>query len=227
MTKYCKIKTADDHPVSVAQVRQMRRNGDWCLDTRKADIGTWGRLAGDPDASVSGTALMRILSPVRVDLTQYDTVYFGVVLDGDGSATTWSVTLSMTGGGTTDVTLSFTNPGTGASSTGTCVLGYGPIRTCSPQVTLTRLTGAGSAALRYIGLWGHHADDHAYGPQLLQTALAADLLSPLDRARYALEKRQPVIGWFGSYAFKTSTTTAGVSRTGRPVPAPTFDLRFR
>jgi hypothetical protein len=206
--KYAKVKTVDDYPVSVAQVRRLRRNCDWALDSRKADIGTWGRLATDADATVTGTPLTRILSPVSVDLSQYDEIRFGVVVDGDASATTWSVVLSMTGGGTNDVTLSFTNPGTGASSTNKCVPGYGSVRTCTPHVTVTRLTGTGSLALRYIGIWGHHAEDHEYGPQLLQTALAADLLVALDRAKYALNHRSPMIGWFGSHTFTNSLATA-------------------
>lgn len=204
--KYCKVKTADDQPVSVAQVRQLRRNGDWCLDSRKADIGTWGRLATDADSTVTDTPLSRYLTPCVVDLKHYNRVYFGVICDGSGTAT-WSVTLALNGGGQIDVTLSPSSPGTAASYTGYFDPDYAEVLSASPIVTVTRLTGTGSLALRYIGIWGHHSEDHEYGPQLLQTALAADLVTALDRANYVLRKRQPVIGWFGSYVFPTSTTT--------------------
>ena len=205
--KYCKVKTANDYPVSVAQVRQLRRNTDWALDARGADVGTWGRLATDPDAAITGTVITRVLSPVVVDLTHYDTLYAGVVVNGTGTAT-WSVVISMSGGGTADITLSLTNPGTGASVVGSCVSGNGVSRTCNPQVIVTRLTGTGSLYMRYIGLWGHHSVSHEYGPQLLQSALAADLRIAYVRAKYALERRAPVIGWFGAYTFGTAVTKA-------------------
>ncbi len=205
--KYCKVKTADDYPVSVAQVRQLRRNGDWCLDSRKADIGTWGRLATDGPTAVSGTPTTYLLSTVTVDLRHYDQVRFGAVYTGSGTAT-WTVVLSMTGGASNDVTLSLTNPGTTESSTGVCTPGHGELRSCTPQVTVTRLSGTGTLTLLYIGLWGQHSEDSTHGPQLLSPALASDLQTALTAADHALQHEQPLIGWFGSYTYPTTTTTA-------------------
>jgi hypothetical protein len=205
--KYCKVKTADAYPVSVAQVRQMRRNGDWCLDSRKADIGTWGRLATDGPTAVSGTATTHLLSTVTVDLRHYDQVRFGAVYTGSGTAT-WTVVLSMTGGASNDVTLSLTNPGTTESSTGVYTPGHSELRSCTPQVTVTRTSGTGTLTLLYIGMWGQHSEDSTHGPQLLSPALASDLQTAVTAAGYALTHEQPMIGWFGSYTYPTAKTVA-------------------
>jgi hypothetical protein len=205
--KYCKIKTADDHPVSVAQVRQLRRNADWCMDSRKADIGTWGRIATDTPTAVSGTATTYLLSTVTVDLRHYDQVRFGAVYTGSGTAT-WTVVLSMTGNASNDVTLSLTNPGTTESSTGVCTPEHGELRSCTPQVTVTRTSGTGTLTLLYIGIWGQHGENSTHGPQLLSPALASDLQTAITAAGEALTHEQPLIGWFGEFTYPTTSTAA-------------------
>jgi len=206
--KYCKVKTADGYPVSVAQIRQLRRNADWCMYSRKADIGTWGRLMGNLPPAVLETAVTYVLSTVYVDLRVFDEVYFGVVVVGSGTAT-WDITISMTGGASTDATISFTNPGSLETGIATCTPGHDNPRYCAPQVTVTRANGTtGTLQLAYIGMWGHKAAASTHGPANLQPAFAADLQSAITAAGEALTHEQPLLGWFGSYTYPRSSATA-------------------
>jgi len=202
--KYCKVKTADDYPVSVPQVRQLRRNIDWVRANRLNAIGVYGRLATDGFAVVDGDMIM--LPQVEIDLSFWDTVYWGIVVDGSGTAV-WEVSLSMTGGATADISTTFTNPGALASYVGSCTPGHSQPRVCLPQVRFTRVSGSGKLKVKYIGLWGYHATDIDHGPANIQPAYAADLQSALSAAEQIQTLSPALIGWFGNYHFPTSSIT--------------------
>ena len=205
--KYCKVKTADDYPVSVPQIRQLRRNVAWYRGCRTSDIGTWGRLATDGSTAIAGTPATFSLTAVQVDLSFFDQVYFGLVADGSGTAT-WTVNVSMTDSTNNDMTFTLTNPGTAETRATSCTPGYSTPRMCYPRITVTRTSGTGTISFRYFGVWGHRREAPSFGPQNLRTALAADLVSALEEAKAALYLEQPLLGWFGSYSFPSSKTTA-------------------
>jgi hypothetical protein len=205
--KYCKVKTIDDYPVSVPQIRQLRRNVAWHRGCRTSDIGTWGRLATDGSTAIAGTVTTIYLTAVQIDLSFFDQVYFGITVDGSGTAT-WTIDVSMTDGANDDLSFSLTNPGAPQSYVTSCTPGFGTPRMCYPRITVTRTSGAGTISFKYFGAWGHRATAPTFGPQNLRTALAADLVSALQEAKSALYLEQPLLGWFGSYEIQSSKATA-------------------
>ena len=170
-TKYCKVKTADGYPVSVPQIRQLQRNIDWVRNSRVNAAGIYGRLAKDGFTVADGDILF--FPPQTIDLSFYNTLHFGVVVDGSDSAV-WSFSLSMTGGGTEEILLSMTNPGSAAVYTGSCTPPYSHPRTCTPQLRITKVSGDGTLEMRYAGFYMHRTDETPYGPENLQPAAAAD-----------------------------------------------------
>ena len=203
--KYCKVKTADDEPVSVPQVRQLQRNIDWARNSRINAVGIYGRLATDAFAVADGDILF--FPGQNIDLSFYNTLHFGVLVDGSGSAV-WSFSLSMTGGGTEEILLSMTNPGAAAVYTGSCTPPYSHPRVCTPQLRITKVFGAGTLSMRYAGFWMHRTEDAPYGPENLQPAAAADLQSAMSLTDNLLATSPCLIGWFGEYMMPTESTTA-------------------
>lgn len=204
-TKYCKVKTANDEPVSVPQIRQLQRNIDWARNSRINATGIYGRLATDGFTVADDDILF--FPPQAIDLSFYNTLHFGVVVDGSGSAV-WSFSLSMTGGGTEEILLSMTNPGAAAVYTGSCTPPYSHPRTCTPQLRITKVSGDGTLKMRFAGFWMLRTDETPYGPENLQPAAAADLQSALSLTDGLLSASPCLIGWFGEYMLETTKTTA-------------------
>jgi len=203
--KYCKVKTADGYPVSVPQIRQLQRNIDWCRNSRINAVGVYGRVATDAFAVVDGDVLF--FPPMSIDLSFYNTLHFGVVVDGVNSAV-WEFSLSMTGGGTEEILLSMTNPGSAAVYTGSCSPPYSHPRVCTPQLRITKVSGAGTLSMRFAGFWMHRTEDAPYGPENLQPAAAADLQSAMSLTDNLLAASPCLIGWFGEYMMPPGSTTA-------------------
>lgn len=204
--KYCKVKTVNDYPVSVCQVRQLRRNVAWYRSCRGADVGTWGRFATDAGEEISGAGLNMRFTRVWVDATYCDTLYFGFVVDGSGTAT-WTVAASTTTG-LQEFSVDLTNPGTAEAHVDTAAIGLGTATARPFTITVTRNSGTGTLRFRYVGLWAHRSAALDYGPQNLRSALAGDLMAALEEARRSMLTEQPLIGWFGSYDYPSSTGTA-------------------
>lgn len=202
--KYSKIQTADAYPVSVPQIRQLRRNIDWARNCRLNAIGIYGRLATDALSVSDGSIIF--LPEQHVDLSFYDRLHVGLILDGSGTAT-WQISISMTGG-TEEISITSTNPGSSEAVSGRCSLPYGHPRICTPRIAFTRVSGSGTLAVRFVGFWLERTIVDDYGPQNLQPATAADLQSIMGAAERLMEVTPCLLGWIGGYMIPVSSTTA-------------------